>query len=98
MARLFARILSRRMARILRKTRNLTKPNPSVSLKISQTRVHIFNLMKQDTRIASVWTREGSINFYWKDDNKLYDRDLYDGGQILNYSFACINQCCYRKE
>ena len=96
---------SRRMARldILRKKKNLRDNDKTKSISVfedlTQPRVQFFNLMKQDTRIASVWTREGTINFYWKNYNKLYRiRDLYDGGQILNYNFACVNQCFNRKE
>ena len=42
-------------------------------------------------KIASTWTREGTINFYWKDGNKLYrNRDLFDGGQFLNLVFLVL--------
>ena len=87
------------MARIgiLRKKKNSrkydrTKSN-SVFEDLTQPRVQFFNLLKQDNRIASVWTREGTINLYWKDDDKLFrSRELYHGGQIPNYSFVWVNQ------
>ena len=37
---------------------------------LTTARVRFFHLMKSDTRISKLWTKDGTIHLVWKDDNK----------------------------
>ena len=57
-------------------------------------RVRFFNLMKSDTRISKLWTRDGTIYFVWKDDTKTYTiNNLYDCDIFLEYDIADVEYC-----
>ena len=57
-------------------------------------RLKFFNLMKSDSRIANVWTREGTIFYKWVDDNTVNTlRGLFDAGIELGYNFDSVESC-----
>ena len=61
---------------------------------LTTARVRFFSLMKSDTRISKLWTRDGTIHFVWKDDNKTSTiNNLYDGGIFLEYDIADVEYC-----
>ena len=72
--------------------RNL--PNVRVYEDLTMARIRFFNLMKADSRINKAWTRDGTIFFIWKEDNKTYTiNNLYDGGLFLEYSIDDVEEC-----
>ena len=90
---------ARRVARmnILRNKKKLKESN-SRNIRIFEDlttpRLRFFNLMKADTRISKVWTREGTIFFVWREDNKTYTvQNLFDGGLFLDYDINDIEDC-----
>ena len=96
---------SRRVARLemLRKKKSLRDKEHTNGVSIfedlTQPRVQFFNLMKQDNRIQSVWTREVAIYFVWKGNEYVQQvHGLYEGGDLLNYSFDAVENCFRRKE
>ena len=54
-----------------------------------------FNkLMRSDNRVESVWTRDGTIFFVWKQDKKIYKIEgLFEGGSFLDYSLTNVVNC-----
>ena len=61
---------------------------------LTTARVRFFILMISDTQISKLWTRDGTICFVWKDDNKTYTiTNLYDGGIFLEYDTADVEYC-----
>ena len=89
---------ARRIARInmLRNRKKLQEQKINVRMyeDLTTARVRFFNLMKSDTRISKLWTRDGTIYFVWKDDNKTYTiNNLYDGGICLEYDIADVEYC-----
>ena len=64
---------------------------------LTRPRLEFFNMMKRDSRLEKVWTREGTIFFTWKNDLKVCRiQGLYDGGILLNYSFHDVMACFKR--
>ena len=50
--------------------------------------------MKTDERIQSTWTREGTIYFIWKEDQRIYKiNGLWEGGDFLDYSIDNVLKC-----
>ena len=91
---------SRRVGKIelLRKKKKLAESEATKKIKIfedlTQARSKFLTMMRCDTRIASTWTREGTIFFKWVDDIKTYAiRNLYEGGIMLEYDMSDIEQC-----
>ena len=90
---------ARRVARIsmLKNKKKLPErnlPNVRVYEDLTMARIRFFNLMKADSRINKAWTRDGTIFFIWKEDNKTYTiNNLYDGGLFLEYSIDDVEEC-----
>ena len=91
---------SRRIKKIdlLRKKRTLSQINGFGDVKIfedlSTTRVNFLRIMKTDERIQSTWTREGTIYFIWKEDQRIYKiNGLWEGGDFLDYSIDNVLKC-----
>ena len=72
-----------------------TYKNVKVFEDLSKARVNFINLMKADDRINSVWSREGTLFYEWKNENLAYkNHGLYEGGNDLNYSIEGVLNCC----
>ena len=81
---------------MLRNRKKLQEKNINVQMyeDLTTAGVRFFNLMKSDTRISKLWSRDGTIYFVWKDDNKTYTiNNLYDGGIFLEYDIADVEYC-----
>ena len=94
---IIVRRFARRIARInmLRNRKKLQEKKINVRMYEDLTaRVRFFNLMKSDTRISKLWTRDGTIYFVWKDDTKTYTiNNLYDCDIFLEYDIADVEYC-----
>ena len=45
-------------------------------------------MMKKDQRIESVWTREGTIFYVWRENKRVYKVvELYEAARNLNFYF-----------
>ena len=89
---------SRRMAKvnILRKKKLLYEQGSEVRIfeDISRPRVLFLNLMRQDNRIGSAYTKDGAIYYTMKDENRVYKiQNLYEGASDLNYSLHDLRSC-----
>ena len=90
---------ARRIAKInlLRNKKKLQEPGWNqirVYEDLTTARMRFFNLMKSDTRISNVWTREGTIHYIWKDDNNKYTiNNLFEGGLFLSYDISDMENC-----
>ena len=91
---------SRRIKKIdlLRKKRTLSQINGFGDVNIfedlSTARVNFLRIMKTDERIQSTWTREGTIYFIWKEDQRIYKiNGLWEGGDFLDYSIDNVLKC-----
>ena len=50
--------------------------------------------MKGDNRIASAWSREGTLFYQMKNDNYIKKiTGLYEGGDLLKYSVNDVMSC-----
>ena len=84
---------------LLKKKKNLVNHEDLRDIKIfedlSAARVNFLKIMRSDERIQSTWTREGTIFFIWKADEKLYKKinGLYEGGQFLDYKLDVVRNC-----
>ena len=94
------RFARRRIKKIdlLKKKKNLVNHEELSDIKIfedlSAARVNFLKIMRSDERIQSTWTREGTIFFIWKADEKLYKiNELYEGGQFLEYILDVVRNC-----
>lgn len=61
---------------------------------ITLPRLRFLNLLRDDPRVESAWTREGVINFKYKGQigiNKI--ESLYEGGIRMNYSLKQVRNC-----
>ena len=54
-----------------------------------------FNqLMRSDNRVESVWTRDGTIFFVWKQDKTICKNEgLFEGRSFLDYSLTNVMNC-----
>ena len=60
----------------------------------TNAQIEFIRKMREDQRIVSTWTREGTIFFVWKDDGKIYRiQGLYEGAKFLDYSQNDLNEC-----
>ena len=89
---------SRRVAKIdvLRKKKVLFEKGSIIRIfeDISRPRVMFLNMMKQDNRINSAYTKDGSILYTKKDDNRVYKiLNLYEGAFNLGYSLHDLKNC-----
>ena len=91
---------ARRIAQLqlLRNKKSLSENSDYRHIKIyediSQARAKFIRKMREDQRIVSTWTREGTIFFVWKDDGKIYRiQGLYEGAKFLDYSHNDLNEC-----
>ena len=89
---------SRRVAKVdvLRRKKILFEQGSDIRVfeDISRPRVMFLNMMKQDNRINSAYTRDGTIFYTKKDDNRVYKiLNLYEGGLDLGYSLHDLKTC-----
>ena len=89
---------SRRVAKVdvLRKKRVLFEQGSDIRVfeDISRPRVMFLNMMKQDNRINTAYTRDGTIFYTTKDDNRVYKIvNLYEGGLNLGYGLHDLKNC-----
>ena len=83
-----------RFARRVMKTemlRNKKKLSSNVRVfgDISPARAKFFSMMKKGQRIESVWTREGTIFYVWRENKRVYKIiELYEAARNLNYDFV----------
>ena len=53
---------------------------------LSTARLNFLRILKTDERIQSTWTREGTLYFIWKEDQRVYKiNGLWEGGDFLVY-------------
>ena len=70
--------------------------NVKVFEDISRPRLAFFNLMKRDSRISMVWTRESNIFYQFKNERSVRKiTGLYEGGDELGYQFQDVKNCFY---
>ena len=63
---------------------------------ISRPHLAFFNLMKRDSRIAMVWTRESNIFYQFKNERSVRKiTGLYEGGDELGYQLQDVKNCFY---
>ena len=89
---------SRRMAKIniLRKKKLLYKQGSEVRIfeDVSRLRVLFLNLMRQDNRISSAYTKDGAIYYTMKNENRVHTiHNLYEGASDSKYSLHDIRSC-----
>ena len=89
---------SRRFAMIdvLQKKKSLFEKGSDIRIfeDISRPRVMFLNMMKQDNRINSAYTKNGSILYTKKDNNRVYKiRNLYEGAFNLGFSLHDLKNC-----
>ena len=71
-----------------------TYKNVKLFEELSKARVYFINLMKADDRINSVWSREGTLFYEWKNENLTYKtHGLYEGGIDINHSIESVLNC-----
>ena len=66
---------ARRIARVnilknKRKLQDVGSKQIRVFEDLTTARIRFFNMMRADTRINNVWTRDGAIHYIWKEDNR----------------------------
>ena len=90
---------ARRIARInilknKKKLKDLAGNQIRIFEDLSTARIRFCNLMRADTRINNVWTRDGVIHFIWKEDEKKYTlNNLFEGGLFLGYNIDDVEEC-----
>ena len=86
-------------ARRVKKTemlRNKKKLSSNVRIfeDMSPARAKFFSMMKKDQRIESVWTREATIFYVWRENKRVYKIiELYEAERNLNYEFLEFSKC-----
>ena len=85
---------NRRVSKIkmLKRKRSLENLDGYANVKvfedISRPRLAFINLMKRDSRIAMVWTRECNIFYHFKNERSIQKiMGLYEGGYELGCRF-----------
>ena len=91
---------SRRVAKIelLRRKKDLKSiPELShirISEDITKARLNFLQMIRQDQRIDSCWTKEGTLYYVWKENHMIYKiNGLYQGAIDLQYSFNDVKSC-----
>ena len=91
---------SRRVAKIklLQNKKKLASLNGLNDVKIyediTRPRMNFIKLMRSDNRVESVWTRDGTIFFVWKQDKNIYKIEgLFEGGSFMDYSLTNVMNC-----
>ena len=90
----------RRVAKveILKKKRQLNEKESTKDIKIfedlTKARLNFLKLMKGDNRVASAWSREGTLFYQMKNDNYIKKiTGLYEGGDLPKYSVNDVMSC-----
>ena len=53
-----------------------------------------FQMMRQDQRIDSCWTKEGTIYYVWNENHMIYKiNGLHQGAIDLQYSMNYVKSC-----
>ena len=56
--------------------------------------MNFIKLMRNDSRVESVWTRDGTIFLVWKHDEKIYKiQGLFESGTFMDYSLTNVMNC-----
>ena len=89
---------SRRVAKIdvLRKKKALYENGSNIKIfeDVSRPRVMFLNMMRQDHRISSAYTKDGAILYTRKDDNRVYKIvNLINGAYDLDYPLQDVMNC-----
>ena len=59
----------------------------------TKVRVNFMNLLRNDERINKAWIREGTIFFEWKDNESIKKHGLYEGAELVQYSYETVIKC-----
>ena len=89
---------SRRVAKIdvMRKKKVLYENGSNIRIfeDVSRPRVMFLNMMRQDNRISSAYTKDGAIFYTRKDDNRVYKIvNLINGAHDLEYPLQDVMNC-----
>ena len=89
---------SRRVANIdvMRKKKVLYENGSNIRIfeDVSRPRLMFLNMMRQDNRISSAYTKDGAIFYTRKDDNRVYKIvNLINGAHDLEYPLQDVMNC-----